>query len=570
MSRSRYALLALGASLFLTAPANAQIPTPSTGNARFDAAVARAVSFIQKEIMKPKEAPHGGQLSLAAYAILKAGVPPTDPAVQKALAEAKARVNNGRYTPASQQEHVYYTGVDAMLIADADPDNSMPHLRAIAQYLISVQGSDGSWDYPQRKVGDTSMNQYGILGLWACRRAGVEIPPNVWDRCIQWHLRGRSPDGGWAYHPGRQEGPGNGQSTHNMTLGAIGTVAICRMMIAPEFAPGAKKKKAKKKIFGVLEETDTDDSPAVKNPYENYRPQVNMGSVGAALDSGVNWVNTRWRTSSPIDGHKMYFYYAMERGFAMNDVKTVANGQDWYTACGNLLLQTQRKDGGWDASHGPAVGAAFGILFFVKSTAKMIGTYGNGLLAGERGFDLDNPNKDKKKRELGPLDEMLARLDNLNVEGIKDVPEEDLSDLVNKILQTPRKELIGQMDLLKKLADHPNGQVRAICMFGLGRSGDMRVAPILIDALNDNDVGVLSEARTALCYISRKPRGFGLEADLASAVEGLPQDEIDAIVNKWRKQSITRWRNWYKRIRPYDERGDLWEIGDGTRVGGGQ
>ena len=118
--------------------------------------------------------------------------------------------------------------------------------------------------------------------------------------------------------------------------------------------------------------------------------------------------------------------------------------------------------------------------------------------------------------------------------------------------------------MLKKLRDYPRGDVRSVVMFGLGRSGDMRVAPMLIDALNDNDVGVLSEAHTALCYISRKPQGFGLKDDLAGEVEGLEQAEIDKIVNTWRKQAQNRWRAWYKRIRPYDERGDLWEMSGAT------
>lgn len=555
--------------LVTTGSAFAQVPEPSTGNPRFDAVVAKGVDYLKAQLTRRTEGLHGGIAYLSGYACLKAGVKPNDPAVQAAVHAAKSSAAGGVWTPGNKQEHIYEAGVAAMLLADANPEANLAELQALANYLMEQQGTDGSWDYPQRKVGDTSMNQYGILGLWSCMRAGIKVPPGVWDKCARWHVQKRSGDGGWAYHPGRQEGPGGGRSTHNMTLGAVGTLAICRVILYPEYAPGGKKNRPKKKLlFGVLEEVDTSKNQkgekTVKNPYADYRPQTSAGDMNNGLSAGLSWINGRWRTDSPATGHEFYYYYAMERAFAMNDIKKMS-GQDWFTACGNVLASSQKADGSWTHGHSPAIATSFSVLFFMRATKKILGAaYGTGLQLGDRGFDLDGDplSKDKKKKKLGPLDEMLARLEKMNVQGIQDVPEEDLSDLVQKILESDRKELVGQLDLLKKMADNPRGDVRAIVMFALGRSGDMRVAPILIDALNDPDVGVLAEARTALCYISRKPRGFGLEPDLAGEVEGLPKKEVDRIVKEWRQKAQVKWRRWYTRIRPYDERGDLWEIGD--------
>ena len=574
MSRSRVVVLMSAVLLGSTALVSAQqIPKPPTGNPRFDAAVRKAVEYLKGKAGDL----HDGHLSLVGYALLKAGVPASDPAVKAAIAGAKSRVVGGAYvpgTPRISQEHIYFGGVDAMLLEAGDPQGSRAELQAIATYLMREQRSHGSWDYPARgndKSGDTSMAQYGVLGLWACQRAGIAVPPSVFDRALSWHLKAKNSDGGWPYHPRENVGPGqDGRSTSNMTYGATGSMAVCRLLIYPDYAPTGKKKKKpkKKKLFGVLEEKETDDTDGsqTKNPYEGFRPTLTTaGGTEASINGGLNWLSDRFRTSTEsISSHKMYYYYAMERSLALNDVKVI-NGQDWYTVCGNVLVEAQGSDGSWGGGSGKEAAAAFGILFFVKSTAKILGkVYGKGLQVGDRGFDLsggDPMSKDKKKKKLGPLDEMLARLDNLNVQGIQDVPEEDLSDLVEKILQTPRKELIGQMDMLKKLRDHKRGDVRSIVMFALGRSGDMRVAPILIDGLNDNDVGVLTEAHTALCYISRKPRGFEIEANLSAEVEGLEEKQMNDTVNAWRKKATTRWRAWYKRIRPYDERGDLWELG---------
>lgn len=565
----RSVCLAIVAAGILAPSAFAQIPNPSTKNPRFDKAVARGVKFLKEDLSRGgNEGPHASEKSLAAYALLKAGVSENDPVIKKVVAEIKARVNGGVYEPATTNEHIYFAGIDAMLLGSADGENSRVELQAIANYLLKNQGDDGSWDYPSRTVGDTSMAQYGVLGLWSCMRNGIQIEPNVWDKALGWHTKNKNPDGGWAYHPGVQTGPGGGRSTHNMTLGATGTMAICRVILNPEYLPGGKKRKKKKETLfgGAISETDTDTAPGAKpkNPYANYRQETPNSSVEGAIGSGIGWVNSRWRPN-PAGSYPMYYYYAMERSFSMNDVKTIAK-QDWFTQCGNVLLENQGDDGSWRTrEEAKAIATSFAILFYMRSTQKILGkAYGLGIQIGDRGFNLDDDdpmNKKKKKKKLGPLDEMLARMDNMDLDHVKDVPEEDLTDLVDKILQSNRKELVGQMPLLKKMAGHPNGQVRSVVMFAMGRSGDMRVAPVLIDALNDNDVGVLSEAHTALCFISRKPRGFGISNTLAVDIEALTkQEEIDKKVNVWRRMALVRWRDWYKRIRPYDERGDLWEM----------
>ena len=44
-------------------------------------------------------------------------------------------------------------------------------------------------------------------------------------------------------------------------------------------------------------------------------------------------------------------------------------------------------------------------------------------------------------------------------------------------------------------------------------------------------------------------------------LEEQSQPEADAIVRNWRALSSKRWRDWYLRVSPWDERDDLWEIG---------
>jgi hypothetical protein len=86
----------------------------------------------------------------------------------------------------------------------------------------------------------------------------------------------------------------------------------------------------------------------------------------------------------------------------------------------------------------------------------------------------------------------------------------------------------------------------------------LRVAPVLIEGLNDADFDVSIEARNSLCVLSRRPRGFGLPDDvLGKLPENATEVERDAAYEKWRREDAGRWREWYQTVRPYDERDNL-------------
>ncbi|MBL6706373.1 MAG: hypothetical protein ISQ06_09690, partial [Planctomycetaceae bacterium] len=228
---------------------------PPTGNPRFDAALGRAISFLKEKMLDPQLNLHGGYRSLPAYALLTAGESKSLPQIAKAVEEVKARITDGVYKPSDGSHHIYEAGVDAMLMESAGGDVHYNELKAISDYIIAQQGADGSWDYPARTVGDTSMAQYGVLGLWAASRASVEIPEEVWDKAAIWHIRTQRSDGGFQYHPGMNMGAATGgnASSINMTAGATGTLSIIQMQLYPDSMKPEDEREVKKKAFGILE-----------------------------------------------------------------------------------------------------------------------------------------------------------------------------------------------------------------------------------------------------------------------------------------------------------------------------
>lgn len=537
---------------------------PPTGNPQYDAALAKAISFLKQKMLDPRLQLHGGYHSLPAFALLTAGEPKTLPQISGAIDEVKSRIKDGVYTPSNASHHIYEAGVDAMLMADAGADSNFNELKAISDYIIAQQGADGSWDYPNRTVGDTSMGQYAVLGLWAAQRSSVDIPKEVWDKAAGWHIRTQRSDGGFMYHPGVNVGAATGgnASSINMTAGATGTLAIIQMQLYPDSMKPEDEREVKTKAFGVLEAKQPDPPAGESGPYEVQTP---LSALQNAIRRGLGWAASRYVPISPLV-HRIYYNYALERAGALTQTRLLGGKIDWFKTSGDALLRIQNADGSWDTQEGTHVGTSFAILFFIRPTKKAVAAqYGGGLLTGGRGLPTDLANADvsggaiKEKRKIeGPLDELLTELSALNPDSIADAQ----AAIVEKVQVGNREELLGEMDRIRNLIAHPDPELRRTAVWALGRSGDLKDANLLISALSDNNVDVLTEAYNSLSYLSRKIDGVGMDPSPFAGLSEFPtQPEKDAAMVAWRKEALKRWGAWYLRVRPYAERNDIFELG---------
>jgi hypothetical protein len=191
-------------------------------------------------------------------------------------------------------------------------------------------------------------------------------------------------------------------------------------------------------------------------------------------------------------------------------------------------------------------------------------------MTGKRGnLDLTNPaaltqneaGEIVRQEFKGPLEDFLNDL--LKNPQSKAAPELG-KKLVEDFKANPEKraELIGQKDKLKELMALPNDDARMAALWALGRCEDLGLAPLMIQALGDNNVDVSVEALNALCMLSRRPLGEGLPAHPwanlpEDATEQQKQDEF----LKWRREVQEKWKQWYARVRPYDQRDDISDLG---------
>ena len=396
------------------------------------------------------------------------------------------------------------------------------------------------------------MTQYGMLALWAAQRAGCEVSGETIDDAAGWLIRNSNPDGGWAYRPGHKTGPGMGESTHNMTMAAAGSLSIARMLLHGDRADKNKRNEAEaeRKKYGVLERDRDEETVEPKAArIEDYKSDFSASEFDQRVDRAFDWIESRFQPVSRA-AHRIYFYYALERAAVLNGIS-----DDWYTTYGDGLLSLQQDNGGFDTHSGPEIGSAFAILFLMRSTEQIMQLYGRGRMRGARDLQaLLNPDSQRKQKDIGPLDDLLDAIEGQDFASLDISPD----DLVEKIQFSSREELVGEAEKLRLLVKHPDAEKRQIAYWALGRTGDFDLIPLMLDGLKDPSIDVNVEALMALRNISRRPHGFGMTLDpLGTLPKDASEETRVAEANKWRSACSRVWRTWYRGVRPYEARDGL-------------
>lgn len=525
-----------------------------------------------------EKAPAGGQRTLMAVALLKAGEPHDGPIEKAEIDAIRAKIRDGMYTPVASVESIYVAGVEAMLIGEIQDEAVRTELMApVAKFLLVSQRQNGSWDYvyggERGTNGDTSVTQYACLGLWAAQRAGTEIDPSVWERAVTWHVQSADPDGRVRYLPGKADSA----PTPQMAVNSLSSMHIALLQINPAVVPKLldgtipvvrpEVPKDQKK-FGFLEAVPLDQRKLTKTAPVTSNQAVSQ-SAGTACQKIYRTLLPSMRDRKVLDTHLYYYLYSVERLAALADRKDF-DGYDWYGENADLLVRNQRPDGTWmGGSFGEAVDSSFAVMFLGRATGKLLNReaptirkIGGGLLAGGRGLP-DNLSAPPKPKKSSPLGDLLSSLEKANA----DLLEETQEELVEKVQLGDRKELIGNTELILRLLGHPTPAVRQTAVWALGRTNNLSLARHLIRALDDKDPAVRVEAHNALCWMTRNPTAFDLVADpLADVPEDAPAEARAAAQSAWQRDAFLAWGAWYLDRRPFADRGDEFETWLRTRL----
>ncbi|QDU38729.1 hypothetical protein Mal4_30590 [Maioricimonas rarisocia] len=551
--------------------------------AAIDAAVRRGVDWLGQAVADEKDM---GYRALAAMALLKGGARPDHPVIQSVVEPIRLSVKAGTYPGRNERvsKGMYLVGIEAMLLADLDPVEYRDELQAITDFIIEEQRSSGGWNYLNEGDNgptDTSVTQYACLGLWAAHRSGIEVPQSVWTKALKWFNTHPASDGGFAYRP--DDFRSRGGSTLTMTAAAVGTMHLILLHVDRSGAPAQRRNPNRKSLnelkFGVLESIPEEEPVVPAAPVQDAGPDGRATALAAqkVLGRAQAWLAQKFVPEQTENGFRSYYIYTIERVGAFANTPTIGP-HDWYDECAAIVLERQRPDGSFDfkGSERSTAEASFAILFLTQSTAKSLGRriertrLGGGLLAGGRGLpedlrEVDIENGNVKVREIrGPLDELLTELS--SGKGLEMAAAQE--EVIEKIQFGSRDELVGQKEKLLKLVEHKNPDIRRTALWALGRTDDLSLARLLISALDDPDLSVAIEARNGLCWLSRRPTGFGLpENPLDGLAPDTPEAEKRAEIEEWREKAVSRWGKWYLEVRPFADRGDAFEAELRARIG---
>ena len=512
-------LLLAAVAVGLLNAASVRAYTPDSPEVR--QSIARAATFLEKA-----DDQRLGAKALAARVMVYLGRP-EHPIVAKAVAAAKLDLDG---VGVAEETRIYSLGIAVAFLAELDAERHGEELRRLIQLLLDRQKANGSWGYPGREQGDTSMTQYAVYGLWIAAQNGVTIEPNVWSRAVVWLLRTQDPGGGWGYQGTLSGGTSlvpQSEIRRSMTEAALATLYL-----------GGER-------FGVWKFQRDDPSISkllkrveVKKPAP--APPFDVGRYRSALDGGNRWDQ---ETKEPIfASFPCYHLYTIERYHSFRDAALgTPSNAGWYDQGTDYLLKSQRPDGSWTTPEGPVAATSFAALFLLRTTRaaiQKVDLIGAGTLVGGRGLPIGaapaataTGTRPASIGTTSPNDDLLSLTKKLQDPAFL----ASISDVERRGPQADAPPPSKLKQQLIALAKGDSATAQAAALTAMGRTGDLDHVPILIEALRDADPIVHQAAVDGLRYLARRSDEFG---------RPLPTDEPSRLAE------ATRWQEWYRTIRP--------------------
>ncbi|TWT87265.1 Prenyltransferase and squalene oxidase repeat protein [Pseudobythopirellula maris] len=207
---------------------------------------------------------------------------------------------------------MYGHGFATLFLAEAygmtEREDLRDRLASAIRLIISAQNNEGGWRYQPKPVdADISVTICQIMALRAARNAGIHVPGQTVERCIEYVKRCQNPDGGFGYTPRDR--------SSMFPRSAAGVVALYSA--------------------GVYDDESVESGLAY-------------------LEAQMPQVVRRERNSHFFYG----MYYGMQAMWQAGDARWAR----WYPVTRDALLARQQRDGSWNDSNGPHYGTAMACV----------------------------------------------------------------------------------------------------------------------------------------------------------------------------------------------------------------
>ena len=216
---------------------------------------------------------------------------------------------------------------------------------------------------------DTSLQQYGLLGLRAAQQIGLEVPPGAFAAAARHLLAVQAPSEG------------------AMTLRLVDESQL-QAVAGTEAEPPAARLRARMRGFAYVAAGDPTYGAMTSAGVSGLLLAragllVEGGDAGlirridVAIRDGFAWLGGHFSVrvnpgfAERADNHWSYWLYCLERCCALHGVARL-QGRDWYYEGGVQLLAAQKRNGSFRPGHAATLqldATCFAILFLAKASA---------------------------------------------------------------------------------------------------------------------------------------------------------------------------------------------------------
>lgn len=271
----------------------------------------------------------GGPTALATLALLAAGGnPASDPSLQRAI----------EWLLELKPDNTYVRGIRANVweyaLRKVPYDGRLrAALREDFDWLLAALGDSEGWRYnKQSSDWDNSCTQYGVLGIWAGERAGLQAGAAFWERMSKHFRSVQNEDGGWGYM--------RGGSTANMA-----TAGLASMFLVFDMHHG-------RSFYAASKPRSFEQGPA--------------SEALKAIERGMDWL-----AHSSDNRQHSYYLYGIERTGVASGRKRIG-GRDWFADGALPVLTRQAPNGAISMGYSAVISTSLCTLFLVYGGAPVV------------------------------------------------------------------------------------------------------------------------------------------------------------------------------------------------------
>ncbi|VAX41996.1 hypothetical protein MNBD_PLANCTO02-2804, partial [hydrothermal vent metagenome] len=317
-----------------------------------------------------------GMTALCTLALLKNGVPETDPVVKKGI----------RYIHKNTKklEKTYDIALTILLLTQIGNPSEKKLIRNLSARLVAGQCISGGWTYTcptrvslsvltksrvrlvNKSPGDNSCTQFAVLGLRAASSSAIGVKKALKNVELRF-LKTQKEDGSWGYlvpkdldirtkRKGRKRRRGRKKPKEIRNTGGdnrpqrqTGTVSRNSMTFAALFcltvSRAARIRKERKTKTGETKRRDVDT--LIENPI---------------FKKGLLKAGEYLQEKSDVG----YFFWSSEQLGVLLGVEEFG-GVNWFHRGANSLIKTQKEDGSWEDKRGSLHETSFALLFLRKA-----------------------------------------------------------------------------------------------------------------------------------------------------------------------------------------------------------